>query len=158
MRKPWCQQKGHEERALGASIAALGLSNKAVYAGDDDNDSDMARVGGGGGGAPSGAAHYTEGPDLAPNPAPSAVAGPPLEEHLAQNTLWPEAVKLYGHADHVWALAADPLGRYLASACKVPLSQLGTCSWFGANEASKPVWSLSRVCSDIPRACRTLAC
>lgn len=50
---------------------------------------------------------------------PSAVAGPPLEEHLAQNTLWPEVFKLYGHANHVFSMAADPQGTYLASACKV---------------------------------------
>lgn len=50
---------------------------------------------------------------------PSAVAGPPLEEHLAQNTLWPEVFKLYGHANHVFSMAADPQGAYLASACKV---------------------------------------
>lgn len=103
-----------QERALGASIAALGLSNKAVYAGDEA--------------AAAGAAgNYTEGPDLAPNPTPSAVAGPPLEEHLAQNTLWPEIVKLYGHANHVFCLAADPCGKYLASACKV-LSHTTSCS------------------------------
>ena len=60
-----------------------------------------------------------QGPDLAPNPMPSAVAGPPLEEHLAQNTLWPEVFKLYGHANHIFSMAADPQGAYLASACKV---------------------------------------
>lgn len=102
-----------QERALGASIAALGLSNKAVYEGDDSHGS---------GANGEGAGNYTEGPDLAPNPIPSAVAGPPLEEHLAQNTLWPEIVKLYGHANHVFCLAADPRSKYLASACKVPSS------------------------------------
>ena len=63
-----------------------------------------------------------QGPDLAPNPMPSAVAGPPLEEHLAQNTLWPEVFKLYGHANHIFSMAADPQGAYLASACKVKSS------------------------------------
>ena len=62
---------------------------------------------------------WTQGPDLAPNPMPSAVAGPPLEEHLAQNTLWPEVFKLYGHANHIFSMAADPQGIWLASACKV---------------------------------------
>ncbi len=62
---------------------------------------------------------WAQGPDLAPNPMPSAVSGPPLEEHLAQNTLWPEIHKLYGHANHIFSMAADPQGVYLASACKV---------------------------------------
>ena len=54
--------------ALGAAVAALGLSNKAVYA-EDMQDSN--------GGVASGAegGNYTEGPDMAPNAAPAAVAG-----------------------------------------------------------------------------------
>ena len=60
---------------------------------------------------------YTDGPDFAPCAAPSAVRGPPLEEHLAQNTLWPEAHKLYGHGNDVFCTAASHDGRYAASAC-----------------------------------------
>ena len=54
--------------ALGAAVAALGLSNKAVYA-EDMQDSN--------GGVASGMedGNYTEGPDMAPNAAPAAVAG-----------------------------------------------------------------------------------
>lgn len=61
--------------ALGAAVAALGLSNKAVYAEDlqDSNDSGASGMEGG---------HYTDGPDLAPNAAPAAVAGQ-LTTHCA---------------------------------------------------------------------------
>uniref|UniRef100_A0A6U2IET4 Elongator complex protein 2 n=1 Tax=Chlamydomonas euryale TaxID=1486919 RepID=A0A6U2IET4_9CHLO len=60
---------------------------------------------------------YTDGPDFAPCAAPAAVDGPPLEEHLAQNTLWPEVHKLYGHGNDVYCLAVSRDGRYAASAC-----------------------------------------
>ena len=103
---------------LGALLPALGLSNKAVYqeeaaaAGGAGADT-CAAAGGASGGAAAGvaglageAAHYPEGPDMAPHSAPSAVAGPPLEEHLSQNTLWPEVHKLYGHGNDLYCLAA----------------------------------------------------
>lgn len=51
----------------------------------------------------------------------SCVAGPPLEEHLASNTLWPEIIKLYGHGSDLFALAASPDGAVLASACKAQI-------------------------------------
>ena len=54
--------------ALGAAVAALGLSNKAVYA-EDMQDSNGGVASGMEGG------NYTDGPDMAPNAAPAAVAG-----------------------------------------------------------------------------------
>ncbi|CAG9464423.1 unnamed protein product [Pedinophyceae sp. YPF-701] len=95
---------------LGASIAALGLSNKAVYE-DDATDVQAGHFGEGGGPG------YDEGPDMAPSSMPAAITGPPLEEHLSQNTLWPETRKLYGHGNDLFCLAADPRGRVVASAC-----------------------------------------
>ena len=61
--------------------------------------------------------------------------GPPLEEHLAANTLWPEVHKLYGHGNNLYALAAHPSGRLLASACQVTqtltsLSSVGSFDTF----------------------------
>ena len=54
-------------RALGASIAALGLSNKAVYDEDADGDDGPAEQRAG--------HHYPDGPDIAPESAPSVVSG-----------------------------------------------------------------------------------
>lgn len=105
-------------RALGALVPALGLSNKAVYAGDAEPSA---------AGLAQGPA-FPEGPDLAPAAAPRAVAGAPLEEHLGQSTLWPEVHKLYGHAGELSALAADPHGAFVASACRVRSDDGVTCS------------------------------
>ena len=112
-KKQWLAAQG-AGRALGALVPALGLSNKAVY----DGDSAAEPSAEGFPGAAQGPA-YPEGPDLAPAAAPHAVAGAPLEEHLGQSTLWPEVHKLYGHAGELSALAADPRGRFVASACRV---------------------------------------
>ncbi|KPJ07376.1 putative elongator complex protein 2 [Papilio machaon] len=82
----------------GASVPSLGLSNKAVFNGDDgdtgnkdDNDGYFV---------------------------PVHLNAPPSEEMLMQNTLWPERRKLYGHGHEVFALAAAPDARLLASAAR----------------------------------------
>ena len=112
--------------AYGATLPALGLSNKAIY---EDNEAASKAVAndddqGFGFQPPSGGMFHSEGPDVAPSCAPSAVSGAALEEHLAQNTLWPEIHKLYGHGNDVYSLAADPRGRFLASASKAQSASL----------------------------------
>lgn len=104
----------------GATIKALALTNTAVY---EEQDSEATEAKG----------EYTTGPDFAPSADPHVAIGKspkldsfhsvltpgaPLEEHLSQNTLWPETQKLYGHGDVVFCLDCSPCGRYLASACK----------------------------------------
>ena len=42
----------------------------------------------------------------------------PLQDELRADTLFPETDKLYFHGDEVVRIAADPLGRYFATACK----------------------------------------
>ena len=48
----------------------------------------------------------------------SSVLGPPTEETLLQNTLWPEIHKLYGHGYELFCLASDPQYELLASASR----------------------------------------
>lgn len=104
----------------GATIKALALTNTAVY---KEQDSEAAEV----------EEEYTSGPDFAPRADPHVakgkstkqdcfhfllIPGAPLEEHLSQNTLWPETQKLYGHGDVVFCVDCSSCGQYLASACK----------------------------------------
>ncbi|XP_046965121.1 elongator complex protein 2 isoform X2 [Vanessa cardui] len=80
----------------GASVPSLGLSNKAVFSGDehatgDDNDGYFV---------------------------PVELKEPPTEETLMQNTLWPETHKLYGHGYEVQCADASADGSLLASAAR----------------------------------------
>lgn len=110
----------------GASLPALGLSNKPTYdsaaaaaapgdvqqqqqqlllaaaaaAGDDDDD-DV-------GIADDGAGQLQ----------PTVMTSPPLEDALSQVTLWPELRKLYGHNNATFAMASSGDGRLLVSGCR----------------------------------------
>lgn len=88
---------GEDAGAEGASVPSLGLSNKAVFAGDVADDDGYF--------------------------VPVKLTEPPTEETLMQNTLWPERHKLYGHGYEVFALAAAPDGGLLASACKANVAE-----------------------------------
>uniref|UniRef100_A0A3Q2Y1I7 Elongator complex protein 2 n=1 Tax=Hippocampus comes TaxID=109280 RepID=A0A3Q2Y1I7_HIPCM len=64
---------------------------------------------------------------------PINMTEPPPEDHLLQNTLWPEVQKLYGHGFEMFCLASDSGGTVVASACKASK----------AEHASVLLWSAS---------------
>uniref|UniRef100_A0AAQ6IER7 Elongator complex protein 2 n=1 Tax=Anabas testudineus TaxID=64144 RepID=A0AAQ6IER7_ANATE len=91
----------------GASTPALGLSNKAVFQGVPKTSEDEGQFN-------SLSDQYQESYFHALN----LTAEPPPEDHLLQNTLWPEVQKLYGHGFEMFCLASDSSGKVVASACK----------------------------------------
>uniref|UniRef100_A0A3P8TAB7 Elongator complex protein 2 n=1 Tax=Amphiprion percula TaxID=161767 RepID=A0A3P8TAB7_AMPPE len=92
----------------GASTPALGLSNKAVFQGDlvpktNAEEEQFSSV----------SDQYQESYFH-----PLNLTEPPPEDHLLQNTLWPEVQKLYGHGFEMFCLVSDSTGTVVASACK----------------------------------------
>ncbi|XP_029919923.1 elongator complex protein 2 isoform X2 [Myripristis murdjan] len=92
----------------GASTPALGLSNKAVFQGDlilktDVEEEQFNSI----------SDQYQESYFH-----PLNLTEPPPEDHLLQNTLWPEVQKLYGHGFEMFCLASDSTKTVVASACK----------------------------------------
>ncbi|XP_061444959.1 elongator complex protein 2 isoform X3 [Rhineura floridana] len=93
----------------GATVPALGLSNKAVFQAGDT------------------AAQTTEEEEKLSNASsqyhenyfqPCHFTEPPTEDHLLQNTLWPETQKLYGHGYEIFCVACNNAKTVIASACK----------------------------------------
>uniref|UniRef100_A0A8D2DFS7 Elongator complex protein 2 n=1 Tax=Sciurus vulgaris TaxID=55149 RepID=A0A8D2DFS7_SCIVU len=92
----------------GATVPALGLSNKAVFQGD------MASQ-------PSHEEELLTSTGFEYHQVafqPSLLTEPPTEDHLLQNTLWPEVQKLYGHGYEIFCVACNNSKTLLASACK----------------------------------------
>uniref|UniRef100_A0A3P8VKF9 Elongator complex protein 2 n=1 Tax=Cynoglossus semilaevis TaxID=244447 RepID=A0A3P8VKF9_CYNSE len=92
----------------GASTPALGLSNKAVFQGDLVPKPNEAKE------------EFTSASDQYQESYfhPLIMKEPPPEDHLLQNTLWPEVQKLYGHGFEMFCLASDSAKTVVASACK----------------------------------------
>ncbi|KAK5113755.1 hypothetical protein LTR85_010772 [Meristemomyces frigidus] len=94
-----------------ANMPVLGLSNKAIAAVADDELTN---------GVVDGDSDEREAAD------PTSVVHkstldldhPPLEDHLARHTLWPEHEKLYGHGYEISAVRASHDGSLVATACK----------------------------------------
>ena len=91
-----------------ANIPMLGLSNKAIESLDNNDPVSNGDVG------------DREAPDPASIMSSKTLDldHPPLEEHLARHTLWPEREKLYGHGYEISAVAASHDGKVVATACK----------------------------------------
>lgn len=82
--------------AYGATVPSLGLTNKATFNEEENDQYENER-----------------------DPMTKDVAYvPPTEEELAQNTLWPELQKLYGHGYEIFCMTARHDGQLLATACK----------------------------------------
>jgi elongator complex protein 2 len=102
------QNSSDEELPDAANMPVLGLSNKAVEAVDNIEETE-AKPG-----------LEVESADV----ASAALKGvldfdhPPLEDQLSKNTLWPEIEKLYGHGYEISALAASHDSSLVATACK----------------------------------------
>lgn len=100
--------KDKMQRPLGASVPALGLSNKAVFdehVQKQNTDSKEHR-------------DDVHAANTATALNVASVSTPPVEEYLVQHTLWPEADKLYGHGFELISIASSHDGSIVASACK----------------------------------------
>uniref|UniRef100_W5K7J8 Elongator complex protein 2 n=1 Tax=Astyanax mexicanus TaxID=7994 RepID=W5K7J8_ASTMX len=105
----------------GASTPALGLSNKAVFQDLATHNTQEKE-----GDFNSASAQYKE------SYFHPLSLTPPPEDHLLQNTLWPEVQK-YGHGFEMFCLASDSARTVVASACKASK----------AEHASILLWSTS---------------
>ncbi|XP_072186030.1 elongator complex protein 2 isoform X1 [Excalfactoria chinensis] len=92
----------------GATVPALGLSNKAVFEGDisarEAEDEETFNT------------ISNQYPEVYFQPL--ILTEPPQEDHLLQNTLWPEIQKLYGHGYEIFCVACNNSNTVIASACK----------------------------------------
>lgn len=93
------------EMADAANMPVLGLSNKAISGVDND------------GNIVDGEQEETD-HTLEPSKMTLDLTHPPLEDHLARHTLWPEREKLYGHGHEISAVAASRDGTMVATACR----------------------------------------
>lgn len=99
-------QPADEDMPDAANIPVLGLSNKAI--GEDVSFADEDALGEQSGGG--------QAEPVAPISLPTHQ--PPLEDHLARYTLWPEHEKLYGHGYEISAVAVSHDRAVIATACK----------------------------------------
>uniref|UniRef100_A0A4X2M3Z4 Elongator complex protein 2 n=1 Tax=Vombatus ursinus TaxID=29139 RepID=A0A4X2M3Z4_VOMUR len=114
----FCNITGHTVKKLlssqdsdlpeGATVPSLGLSNKAVFQGDITSQSAEEEDGFVGVGRQYQDICFQS----------FKLIEPPTEDHLLQNTLWPEVQKLYGHGYEIFCVACNNSNTVIASACK----------------------------------------
>ncbi|KAF6209198.1 hypothetical protein GE061_014943 [Apolygus lucorum] len=92
---------------MGATVPALGLSNKAVFT-EETETNKTKRVQG-----EDDTSYFTR----------QLLKEPPTDDFLSQNSLWPETMKLYGHGYDVYSVAASHNGRFVATACKATAAE-----------------------------------
>ncbi|CAK8674602.1 unnamed protein product [Clavelina lepadiformis] len=85
----------------GATVPALGLSNKAVFSSEEKTPLSDRKE------------QYIENLFV-----PVKLIQPPPETYLLQNTLWPESRKLYGHVYEIFCLSCNHEATLVASAAK----------------------------------------
>ncbi|KAL8873933.1 MAG: hypothetical protein Q9174_000680 [Haloplaca sp. 1 TL-2023] len=93
---------------VAASIPVLGLSNKAVVEGSEDEAQ----------GHGASFEHLPSHPTGLGDVKRREADQPPIEDDLARHTLWPEREKLYGHGYEISAVAASHDGSIIATACR----------------------------------------
>lgn len=103
-----------------ANIPVLGLSNKAVKAVDDGANDTHTTFNG----------HEDDNPSSWTHRNTLDLDSPPLEDHLARHTLWPEHEKLYGHGYEISAVATSHDGTLIATACKASTIDYATIRIF----------------------------
>jgi elongator complex protein 2 len=95
-------------RPVGASLPALGLSNKAVFQ-EDINSLQQDEF-------------YKQQSYMSATSSPTSLVEvqvqPPFEDHLIQHTLWPEIEKLYGHGYEIFRVRCSRDGKLMATSCK----------------------------------------
>ena len=94
-----------------ANIPVLGLSNKAIAAVAGDEPAGIVVNG-------RGTELEAVDPASVMHKSTLDLKHPPLEDHLARHTLWPELEKLYGHGYEIFAVAASHDGELVATTCK----------------------------------------
>lgn len=133
--------KSFSMESLGAELPALGLSNKALRGTDGEElPSDVAGLRAQAEQQGLMEEYNSRGVEAI---VPQALASPPLEEVLAQATLWPETRKLYGHGNEIRAVAAHPSGDLIASASSALTSSSAAVWIWSRSQNWKPLGSLS---------------